>query len=62
MDALSLEYRVVSDTEAEIYGKPAVTGLVLALAKEGCEVTALTERDESLESYYVNLIGGEAHE
>lgn len=62
MDALSLEYRVVSDTEAEIYGKPAVTGLVLALAKEGCEVTALSERDESLESYYVNLIGGEAHE
>ena len=62
MDALSLEYRIVSDTEAEIYGKPAVTGLVLALAKEGCEVLALTEKDESLESYYVGLIGGGDHE
>ena len=35
-----------------------VTQLTLALAEEGCEVVSMQERDESLESYYVNLLGG----
>ena len=30
----------------------------LALAEKGCDVISLTEREESLESFYVNLIGG----
>ena len=27
-----------------------------ALAKENCQVLSITEQDESLESYYVNLV------
>ncbi|NBH25038.1 ATP-binding cassette domain-containing protein [Lachnospiraceae bacterium] len=62
MENLHLEYQVLSDTWADIFAKETITRLVLSLAKEGCEVLSLTERDESLESYYISLIGGAEHE
>lgn len=62
MENLHLEYQVLSDAWADIFAKETITRLVLSLAKEGCEVLSLTERDESLESYYISLIGGAEHE
>lgn len=53
-----LEYTIISDREAEIYGKISVTELTMDLAKENCQVQSMHERDESLESYYINLVGG----
>ena len=41
-----------------IYAKPNITQLSLALAKDGCEVLSLEEHDESLESFYISLVGG----
>lgn len=35
------------------------TELVLALKEAGCDVLSIREREESLESYYINLIGGD---
>lgn len=62
LDEIGLEYKIFSDTMADIYGKINITCLVLALDKENCDVISLTEREESLESYYVNLIGGKKNE
>lgn len=62
LDALGLEYTIRSDKEADIYGEISVTRLVLALSKEGCEILQIREQDESLESYYMTLLGGEDHE
>lgn len=62
LDDLELSYTIVSATEAEIYGRPTISQLTLALAKEGCEVISVQEKDETLESYYMNLIGGADHE
>lgn len=58
LEEMQVEYKVISDSEADIYAKINVTKLALALEKEGCEVVSMNERDESLESYYVNLVGG----
>lgn len=58
LDALSLEYRILSDTEADIYGEPSVSELVLRLKEAGCELFSIQEHDENLESYYIRLIGG----
>lgn len=62
LDAQGLSYDILSDTEATIYGKINLTQLVLALQKIGCEVITSREQDESLESYFINLIGGERHD
>lgn len=58
LDCLDLEYKIMSATTADVFAKINVTHLVLALAKEGCEVLSIQEKDESLESYYISVIGG----
>lgn len=62
LDEKKIEYAVDSQFEADVFGEWNVTDLVLALSKQGCTVHKITERDESLESYYINLIGGGSHE
>ncbi|MCI9211153.1 MAG: ATP-binding cassette domain-containing protein [Eubacterium sp.] len=58
LDDLNLEYQILSDVQADIYAKINITQLTLSLAKEGCEILSMHEHDETLESYYVNLVGG----
>ncbi|MCI8716064.1 MAG: ATP-binding cassette domain-containing protein [Oscillospiraceae bacterium] len=62
LDKMGLEYSIRSDTEADVYGAPSVTELTLALHAAGCEIKNIREHDESLESYYMNLVGGAADE
>lgn len=42
----------------DIYEKVNVTEIVSALSKRNCIVSDLQEKGETLESYYLNLIGG----
>ena len=62
LDAKGIEYKVISDTKADIYAKMSITELAVTLAGENCELLGVTEKDESLESYYVNLVGGDRHD
>ncbi len=59
LDGMSAEYEIVSDTEANIYTAVKMSELVLALSAENCELISSSEKDESLETYYMNLVGGE---
>ncbi len=59
LDRLGLEYAVRSVTEADVYDAASVTELTLALHNAGCEVKNIREHDESLESFYMSLVGGE---
>lgn len=58
LDEYKIEYTVISDTEADIYSDFNVSKLVLKLAEKNCNVISMYERDENLESYYINLVGG----
>lgn len=58
LDKMNLEYKVIDSSLCDIFSKPSITELTLALAKENCEVLSVNEHDESLESYYISLIGG----
>ena len=58
LDERDIGYNIFSDTMADIYAKINVSELTLALAGQGCDIISMTEREESLESFYVNLIGG----
>ena len=62
LDRLKIEYNIVSDTAADIFDQINITKLVMALAEERCEVISAYEKDESLESYFISLVGGESHE
>ena len=58
LDANNIEYEILSDRAANIYGRINLSKLVIALAKENCEVISSHEQDESLENYFINLVGG----
>lgn len=62
LDTMDLEYSVISENQADIFGDISITKLTLALAKENCEVKSIREQDENLENYYINLVGGGKHE
>lgn len=62
LDEMRAEYKIISDTQADVYAKINISRLTSALAKESCELISIQERDESLESYYVNLVGGGKNE
>lgn len=61
LDAWQVDYKILSDTTADVYAKVNVSQLAAALASEKCEVLSMQERDESLESYYISLVGGGSH-
>ena len=62
LDQMELEYEILSDSQADIFASVNVTALVLELAEMNCEVLSMNIRDESLESYYVSLVGGGSYE
>ena len=62
LDRLGLEYTVLDDRQADVYGSFNVTEITMALAEKGCQVLSMHEHDETLESYYINLVGGGRHE
>ena len=61
LDKMGMEYSICSDTEADVYGPVQVTELTLALHAAGCEIRSIHEQNESLESYFMNLVGGGGH-
>lgn len=58
LDGMGVEYKILSDGQADVFAQLNISQLSRALDGEGCELLSAQERDESLESYFVNLVGG----
>lgn len=54
--------KIVSEEEIEIYEKVNISELVIELSSLNCTVNELSEKEESLEKYYLNLVGGAENE
>ena len=61
LDKLHIEYTITAENQADVFGDWNLTETFAALRDAGCDVLNLTERSETLESYYINLLGGERH-
>ncbi len=62
LDGMGAEYKILSDGQADVFAQVNISQLSRALDAEGCELLSAQERDESLESYFVNLVGGASHD
>ena len=60
LDRMKKDYEVLSETEANIFGDIVLSELVMELAKENCNLIHSHEQDETLETYFINLVGGDA--
>ena len=58
LEEKGLEYKVISDEIIDIYEKVNLSQFVIELSKRNCIVNNYQEKGESLENYYLNLIGG----
>ena len=61
LDGFGAEYRVVDDIRVDVFTDVPVTALAEAARKENCAIHSMKERDVSLESFYMNLMGGVRH-
>lgn len=59
MERLMLPYEITGENQADIFAEITLTKLVDELKKSDCELISATEKDESLESYYIRLLGGD---
>lgn len=59
IDGFGLPFEIHSDTEASILGEMDVSDLVIALDKEKCKLHKITENNETLESYFIKIVGEE---
>ncbi len=62
LDEKGAEYTVLSETSVEIFDEISITELVHWLEAEGCELKRVTEREATLEYYYISLVGGKEYE
>ena len=58
LDNMGFSYKIFSETQADIFAKVNISQLILALAKEDCEVLSIEAKDESLETFFISLTGG----
>ena len=61
LDAMKLEYHIVNEHTVDIFAELSITKLVETLAGSNCEIYSLKDCEESLESFYMNLVGGGKH-
>ncbi len=62
LDKENIEYEIISDSKADVFAKLKVSELTTSLAKEGCELIGIEEHNETLESFYINLTGGNGND
>ncbi len=62
LDTMKVDYKILSDTTADVYEKVNISQLAAMLTKEACEILGVQEHDESLESFYISLVGGGKNE
>lgn len=58
LDRMGIEYNIISQTTADVFAKINLSSFINELSESGCELISASEKEESLESYYINLIGG----
>lgn len=59
LERKGIAYRVLSDSQADIFDSISMTRLAMELANEDCEIYSCWERNENLEEYFIDLVGGE---
>lgn len=62
LDDMGIEYKIIDDTCADVYAKPVLSHITRKLDTYGCDLITASEHDESLESFYISLVGGDIHE
>ena len=62
LEEKQFSYEVLDENTINIYGKINMSAFMIDLSKNNLFVEEIHEKGESLENYYMNLIGGDHHD
>ncbi len=62
LDKMEIDYEIIDETKADVFGKPNFSQLVSALSEKNGEIVSMEEHDENLENYFISLVGGAENE
>lgn len=58
LEEKDISYEIISEKIINIYDNINISELAVALSSQNCTINEFHEKEESLENYYMNLIGG----
>lgn len=58
LEQVNIPYEVVNDEYINIFENVNISEFAITLSKKDCIIYEFKEKEESLENYYINLIGG----
>lgn len=61
MEEKNYEYKIIDDKTADVYAEFIFSDLAKDFDKAGCRILTMEEHDESLEAFYLSLLGGETN-
>ncbi|MCR5127556.1 MAG: ATP-binding cassette domain-containing protein [Lachnospiraceae bacterium] len=61
MEGQEIEYKILDDHTADVYAEMNFSEMAQRFAKENASIITMEEHDESLEAFYLALLGGEEH-
>lgn len=60
LEKKGIAYNIIDENTLDMYDNPNFTEFAVELLNEGCSVISMLENDESLESFFLSLIGGKS--
>lgn len=57
-----IEYKIIDDTTADIYSEMKFSDIAADFAAVNCDIISMEEHDESLEAFFLSLVGGGQNE
>ena len=61
MEEKGIEYKIISDSTADVYSDITFSEMAKAFEEKGATIITMEEHDESLEAFYLSLLGGEGN-
>ncbi|MCR4690725.1 MAG: ATP-binding cassette domain-containing protein [Lachnospiraceae bacterium] len=58
LEEKNLEYKILDANQADVYGQINFSEMAKICEQVGCEIRTMEEHDESLEAFYLSLLGG----
>ena len=58
----SISYEVIDNFNVIIYGNVNISKIIINLSKKDCIIEEIHENNETLENYYINLIGSDSYD
>ena len=62
LENMSISYQVIDDANIILYGDIDIQDLLSYLKNNNHKVLKVIEKDETLESYFMNLLGGDSND